>query len=328
MTPGVSILVPVYNVSAYIERCAHSIFQQTFQDIEYVFVNDGSTDNSIDVLKSVIEHYPARKPHIKIIEFAQNQGLAVARNTLIEHSTGKYILSVDSDDYIDVEMVETLYNKIEDEQADIAVCDLVNEYSDGTSRFMLDYVPENQEDYFFEMLKNDRSQSYRVTKLVRRDLYEKADYHIPSGLNYLEDRYLMPRLYYYATKIVKVNQPFYHYIHYNAASITKNKGQMHFENSLLFWQSMDEFLKEKDLYNQYKEVVEQSKVANKVHLMVDVRSYKLRKEYATMFRDIEMKYIHRFRRGERLMLWLVHYRLFAAAQLCHQLLRWKNLRLK
>jgi glycosyltransferase involved in cell wall biosynthesis len=324
MTPEVSILVPIYNVSAYIERCAHSLFRQTFKNIEYVFVNDGSTDNSMELLKSVIAQYPLREPHIKIIEFEENQGTAVARNRAIDHSTGKYISFIDSDDYIELEMIDRLHQKIEEERADIAVCDLVNEYPNGESVFMPDCVPNKKEDYFLEMLKNDQTQSFLVTKLVRRYLYEKEDCRIPQGLNYLEDRFVMTRLYYYATKIIKINQPFYHYIHYNATSTTKNKTQMHFENFRLFWTLFEKFIQEKNIYDQYREALEQNKVANKVHLMIDVRSYKLRKEYAFLFRDIEMKYIKQLKRGERITLWLTHYRLFFLAQLFLEMLWVKN----
>jgi glycosyltransferase involved in cell wall biosynthesis len=324
MIPEVSVLVPVYNTSAYIERCAHSLFNQTFKDIEYVFVNDGSTDNCIEILKSVIMQYPERKPYIKIIEFPENCGTAIARNTAIEQSTGKYIAFVDSDDYIEPEMIETLYNKAEEEQADIVVCDLMNEYPDNHSELMQDYVPDTKEDLIFELLKNDRSQSFLVTKLVRRYLYEKTDCRIPDGLNYLEDRHVMIRLYFYADKIGKVNQAFYHYIHYNTGSITKSKTRMHFENALLFWRLLDDFLKEKNLYERYREMIEKSKVENKVRLIIDVHSYGLRKEYGFMFRDIEMKYIRRFRRGERLMLFLTHYHFFRLAQWVHLLIRYKN----
>ena len=91
MIPKVSILVPVYNASASIERCAHSLFKQTFQDIEYVFINDCTSDDSIEKLQKIIAQYPHRKSWIKIIHHERNRGVAAARITAIDHSTGNYI---------------------------------------------------------------------------------------------------------------------------------------------------------------------------------------------------------------------------------------------
>ncbi|MDR0829587.1 MAG: glycosyltransferase, partial [Prevotellaceae bacterium] len=111
MTPAVSILVPIYKVSAYIERCAHSLFQQTFENIEYIFVNDCTPDDSIEKLQKIIEQYPNRKPFVKIIHHKKNRGLAETRNTALYNSTGKYIQHIDSDDYIELNMIEEMYKK-------------------------------------------------------------------------------------------------------------------------------------------------------------------------------------------------------------------------
>ncbi len=132
MTPAVSILVPVCNVSDYIERCAHSLFQQTFYDIEYVFVNDCTPDDSIEKLQKIIEQYPNRKPFVKIIHHDKNRGVAAARNTAIDNSSGKYLQHIDSDDWVELDMIETLYNKAETEQADIVVSDILMEKKNGT----------------------------------------------------------------------------------------------------------------------------------------------------------------------------------------------------
>ena len=145
--PAVSVLVPVYNVSKYIERCAHSLFQQTFDDIEYVFVNDCSPDDSIKKLQKVIEQYPNRKKRVQIIHHDKNRGASVSRNTCLENSTGKYIQFIDSDDWIESDMIETMYNKAETESADIVVCDFVIEKA-NTKEFCRDFVPLHQEEYF------------------------------------------------------------------------------------------------------------------------------------------------------------------------------------
>lgn len=96
----VSILVPIYGVEQYIERCAKSLFEQTYSEIEYVFVNDCTKDDSIGVLNRVLEKFPQRKLQVRIINHEKNKGLGAARRTAILNANGDYILHVDSDDYI------------------------------------------------------------------------------------------------------------------------------------------------------------------------------------------------------------------------------------
>ena len=102
----VSILVPIYNVEKFFSRCLESLFNQTYQNIEYVFVNDCTPDNSMVVLHNFMEKYPSRAKLVRIIENTNNCGIAIVRNTLIKNATGDYVLFVDSDDWIEEDMVE------------------------------------------------------------------------------------------------------------------------------------------------------------------------------------------------------------------------------
>ena len=97
----VSILVPIYGVEKYIRRCAISLFEQTYLNIEYIFVNDCTNDDSIIILENVINQYPNRQSQIKIIQHETNKGLGEARNTAVAAANGDYLFHVDSDDYID-----------------------------------------------------------------------------------------------------------------------------------------------------------------------------------------------------------------------------------
>ena len=322
MTPAVSILVPVYNVSNYIERCAQSLFQQTFENIEYVFVNDCTPDDSIEKLQKVIEQYPNRKPFIKIVHHEKNRGLAATRNTAIDNSSGKYIQHIDSDDYIELDMVETMYNKAEEEQADIVVCDFVIEYADK-KEFCSDFVPKNQKDYFFSIISY-KSYVCLWNKLIIKKLYELPDCRSVEGLNISEDKQVSTRLYYYAKKIVKVNKTLYHYERANVNSITSSKTTMHYENIILFYQLLEDFLKEKGLYEKYIDLVEHSKVSSKAELFIKTKDYKLRKKYANLYRDIEMKYLKKLRRGEKLVIIFTHFKLHFFTHLVILFIHWKN----
>ena len=153
--PKVSVLVPVYGVEKYIERCARSLFEQTMDDIEFIFVDDCTPDHSIEILKSVIEEYRLRfaekKYEVRIERLPTNSGLAAVRRHGIQLATGDYIINCDSDDWVDVTMYEKMYNKAIEEDADMVVCDYYR--SDGvTHREDTGFISNQKELFIKEML--------------------------------------------------------------------------------------------------------------------------------------------------------------------------------
>ena len=150
----VSILVCVYNTEKYIGRCAESLFGQTLRDVEYIFVDDSSTDNSIGVMESVLARYPERSEQVRTIRLAQNRGPEFARMTAAEHAAGDYLMFVDSDDYAEPDMAERLYRTAVETEADIVVCDFLTEYRDGRKKYCSEYVADGYEERFREMLVN------------------------------------------------------------------------------------------------------------------------------------------------------------------------------
>ena len=127
MIPKISVCVPVYNVQEYIGECAVSLFEQTLKEIEFVFVDDCSTDNSMDILHRILQKYPERQESVTILKHPVNQGLGAARNTAIEylrnHSRSEYIIHCDSDDFIEKDMYEKMYRTAVNCQADLVYCD-------------------------------------------------------------------------------------------------------------------------------------------------------------------------------------------------------------
>ena len=127
--PVLSVIIPVYNVSKYLEDNVESLINQTLQNIEFIFVNDGSTDNSLDILKK----YSNINSNIKIIN-QKNSGISVARNNGLKASSGKYICFLDSDDYVEKNYYEKLVNVMESTGADIAVSDLIFFWGENDNR--------------------------------------------------------------------------------------------------------------------------------------------------------------------------------------------------
>ena len=125
-----SVIIPVYNTEKYIEKCLNSIVNQTMEDLEIIIVNDGSTDNSQEIINEYTKKYPNLiKSFIK-----ENGGQGSARNYGLNYAKGKYISFVDSDDWLDLELLENMYNNAEKEQSDIVICDMVDYYEDGSKR--------------------------------------------------------------------------------------------------------------------------------------------------------------------------------------------------
>ena len=122
MTYKVSVIIPVFNVRNFIERCARSHFEQTLEDIEYIFVDDASPDDSVDILKACIERYPERKEQVRILVHEQNQGLPAARNTGLAVATGEYVFHCDSDDFVEKDMLEEMYGAAKEKDADMVYC--------------------------------------------------------------------------------------------------------------------------------------------------------------------------------------------------------------
>src|SRR5574344_851644 len=206
--PKVSIIIPIYNVEQYIERCARSLFEQTEEDLEFIFVNDGTPDNSMQILNDVIRDYPSRKNQIKIFANEKNLGLPLTRQRGLKEATGEYIIHCDSDDWVDKNMYKVLYEKAKEENLDIVWCDFYR-----SKKINNDYFIQNKRinkiDIFKDIL-NSKKMATMWNHLVRRSIIHNYSYVIPDS-NFLEDMVLIIQYMYYSNKIGYVNAPLYYY---------------------------------------------------------------------------------------------------------------------
>ena len=122
----ISVIVPIYNVSRYLERCMESLLHQTYKNIEIIMVDDGSSDDC----GKKCDRYAAEEPRIKVIH-KKNAGLGMARNSGLEIAEGEYVMFIDSDDYTDVRMIERLYHRLTEEGADTCFCRYYDTSSEG-----------------------------------------------------------------------------------------------------------------------------------------------------------------------------------------------------
>ena len=266
MSAKVSILVPIYNVSQFIERCAVSLFEQTFQDIEYIFVNDCTPDDSIDVLNKVIARYPNRQSQIKIINHTENKGIAFVRNNGIQNAKGIFIISVDGDDYIDENMVELMYSKALQANADIVVCDFLLEWENVT-KHAIQNIGNSKEDFLKLVLSFNTSVGL-CNKMFKREIYIDHNIKAIDGCNMGEDFMICSQLVYYSNKIAKIDSPLYHYIQTNNTSYTKNITKKSIKSVVEILNHLTLFFEEKTDYNSYREFLLKGKLRKKIEFFM------------------------------------------------------------
>lgn len=215
----VSVIIPIYNVASFIVKCVDSLMQQTLEEVEYIFINDSTQDDSMVLLSHALLKYPIRKDHIKIIEHEHNMGLPAARNTGLSIAKGEYIFHCDSDDYVETRMLETLYNSAKSNDADIVYCDWFLALKQNNY-----YRKQPNYNSSLEAIKGMLTgcMVYNVwNKLVKRDLYIKSGITFPNGYAMGEDM-TMIMLFASASKILYVPKAFYHYVKINPNSYTSS----------------------------------------------------------------------------------------------------------
>lgn len=247
--PKVSVIVPVFNVEKCIEKCARSLFGQTLNDIEYIFIDDCSPDNSIAILRTIIEDYPGRKPFVRIISHQSNKGTAAARRTGLNVAGGEYVAFCDSDDWIDLSMYEKMIAKAEAENADIVFSDYWNVWTSNN-----EYITtiRSRKPILGEVIARNIPVSL-CPRIFRRTLFQNEITYPQYNMG--EDFSLFVQLVYYARKISYVQEGLYYY-YQNPESITHARsdaalnGMLH--DVINNVNIIVDFLESKGLESEYK----------------------------------------------------------------------------
>ena len=221
----VSVVIPVFKVSGFIERCACSLFGQTLKEVEYIFVDDASPDDSISILKECLERYPERKGQVRILAHEQNRGLPAARNTGLAVAAGEYVFHCDSDDFVEKDMLEEMYRAAKEKDADMVYCDFYLSF-EKNERYMSNPVYETAEDMFRKGLLGGAMKYNVWNKLVKRSLYTDNGILFPAGHAMGEDM-TMIRLAACAESVAYVQQAFYHYVKLNANAYSATMSDRH-----------------------------------------------------------------------------------------------------
>jgi len=270
MGPLVSVIVPVYNMEAYLPRCLDSLLGQTLQDVEVIAVNDGSADGSLDLLRQAA----ARDSRLTVID-QRNAGVSAARNAGLTEAGGAYIGFVDPDDWVDPGMFAALYRTAVEERADIVMCSYVREFGSHSKekRFPLpDRTVYRDEELFERFLRRligpvgeEKGNPELLdawgtvwNKLYRAELIREAEAEFTDlrliGSN--EDTLFNLQVAHEARSFVFVHTPYYHYWRVNAGSLTSGYNPQLTRQFLHLYQLMEQFLIDRGLNGVYREALE------------------------------------------------------------------------
>lgn len=249
--PKVSVIIPVYGVEKYIARCARSLFGQTLQNIEYIFINDCTPDNSIKLLCEVLEQYPQRKEQVQIINLPYNMGAAKAREVGIKAAKGEYIIHCDSDDWVMIDAYQKMYDCSNKYGYDILIADYVEHNGEDVIRQVHQELGENP----LSTIIGKPVLCSLFNKLVRRSVISNEIYYPTNHMQ--EDNVLCIQMFYYANSIGYLNEqnPVYAY-YINPNSISHEEGEFaHIKRctqAMANTQIVCRFAKDKGFYKQYE----------------------------------------------------------------------------
>lgn len=251
-----SIIVPVYNTEKYIDRCMKSLVNQSLNNIEIIIINDGSTDNSNNIIQNYLGYN-----NVKYINYKTNYGLGHSRNVGISNATGKYITFVDSDDWVDLDLYKIMCNAIEKDESDIAICGVKNEWDNQISTTIRhNYIYPNiiNSDQALDLLCKNNDNNYFISPVVWNKIYTR-ELLINNNFTFIDNSYWEDDIFSFntfakANKISLVPKVYYHYYHRND-SIMNTISKKHIDDLIYAFSILKNSIHQENLpvkINQYK----------------------------------------------------------------------------
>lgn len=316
--PKVSVVIPVYGVEKYIERCAISLFEQKLDDIEFIFVDDCTIDRSIEILRNVIKRYRFRleekKYIVRVEKMPVNSGQAIVRKHGTSLATGDFIIHCDPDDWIDENMYEIMYNYAINNGYDVVNCDFYRTNGNSfkyRSRKIPEVVYENNINLLSKMLIGSDLTSL-CTKLVRKEIYDKVEF---PKYNMQEDAFISFQIFFYAGKIGHIGKCLYYY-YSNPLSISRNPSVESYldrlhqvcENT----NKIISFACSNGIYDELYEEIECQKLRARNHIVPLTSKRKFYKMWRETYPEIDKSilYNNKIDKKERCQYFLVRFRVY------------------
>ena len=241
----VSVIVPVYNVEEYVVKCINSLVNQTLKDIEIIIVNDGTKDNSIQLIEKNFDD-----KRIKIFN-KENGGLASARNFGIKKAKGEYLFFVDSDDFVDENCLLDMYKKAEKTKVGMVICDYYKYFEDGYKKH-IPIIP------FFE--KDNKKCSITsmpgaVCKLIKREVFIDNEIEFLEN-HYFEDNAIMPYVCALCNDFIYIKKPYYYYLQRDGSILNQQKYNQKWEDIFASLDNLYSKFKDDNVIEKYKDELE------------------------------------------------------------------------
>lgn len=262
----ISIIVPVYNVEEYIDKCLNTLVKQTIDDYEIIVIIDGSKDNSIEIVKKYKKEYPNL---IKYYE-TENKGLSSARNLGLSKSTGEYVGFVDSDDYVSKNMFKDLYDYAKENKYNIVACDYLKIFKDKEQNIILDIKKEDS-----KKDKIIKSRPYACNKIFKRSIFKKYSIQFPEKLIF-EDIYAIYTLMLNCNEIGYLNKTLYYYNFQRDGSIMNNKFR---DDEKIFYilNLLNENAKKNKIYESNIDAIREINVRHIFYRLNEMKKYNTKK---------------------------------------------------
>lgn len=263
MQPQISIIVPVYNSSKYLDRCIQSILSQSFTDFEILLINDGSTDNSGVICKK----YACQDSRIKFYDKI-NEGVSATRQFGIDHSTGVYSTQIDSDDWIDKHYLKDMYETAIKTNADLVYAPFIKEYPHRSEKVSM-YKTNNAENFLKGILKAQAWGSL-CNKLLKIDIIKENQIKFPTQIKMWEDLVFICKYLLFSKRIIYCKKNFYHYTQYNNNSLCSSIYSYDVvKHTLAAVTDLQNFYKKNNSYQKFKFSLNILKLFSKQRLLFD-----------------------------------------------------------
>lgn len=296
--PLVSILVPVYGTEAYVERCSQSLFNQTYENIEVIFVNDCTKDNSIFLIEQSAKRNGFN--NYRIVNHTVNRGLGQARGTGLAEAKGDYVTFVDSDDWIEQTMIFELIQAALTEEADIVCGSYNNVWPQKT--LTVNHCHLQKKKFIEEILLN-RIPGSIWGKLYSKKLFtEHPELRYVEGIDYGEDYYMTPRLFYYANKLSFVDKGLYNYNLCNVKSYIHSFSEKSMNSILKADVIIEDFFKDKFS----KEFIDLAKLRTKL-LIIKQGNPQLYKKLSAIYSDVPKSVTKKLSITDRILLCTINH---------------------
>lgn len=290
----VSIIIPVYNVEEYIEECLESILAQTYKDIELLIVDDGSTDNSLELIRE----YENKFKKIRIFT-QQNKGVSEARNLALNYVSGEFVLYIDPDDFLEPVMIEKMVNKAQKYNSDITICGYYLYYSkDNVNNKIFTYGINESKNLssleVIDMMLNYKLQGQLWNKLFKKDILINNNFKFEPG-RYIQDIFPVFKAVLKSNNIIFVDEPLYYYRQRMSSTVNKKSKKLaedyfHAMYSIMNYIKEENVKVDKNSYIAFRTIV----LSNFIAMYTNYKKDNVYKDfYNSEFKKLDIK-IHEF----------------------------------